>query len=184
MRSISPKVLETSRRQFGISHGVLDVLVAEIGLKRPIYVGSWLRSPSELWAEKIRDVHGQLDVALEDVLGRQRTLPRGRPRQDAAPASSVVALEVIECIKEAQANVIATLSASLKNPSNAAVARLETARRREADLFRQLGHRLPEELASKSGCGKARTRPLRCKPQTSQSVMEMTDDHRDPDDTV
>jgi hypothetical protein len=35
VRSSPPKVLETPRRQFGISHGVLNVLVAEIGLKRP-----------------------------------------------------------------------------------------------------------------------------------------------------
>ena len=35
MRLIPPKILETPRRQLGISHGVLDVLVTEVGLKRP-----------------------------------------------------------------------------------------------------------------------------------------------------
>ena len=33
-RSIAPEVLETGRRQLGVAHRVLDVLVAEIGLQR------------------------------------------------------------------------------------------------------------------------------------------------------
>jgi hypothetical protein len=33
-RSIAPEILETSRRQLGVAHRVLDVLVSQIGLKR------------------------------------------------------------------------------------------------------------------------------------------------------
>ena len=33
--SVAPKVLEPCRRQFRIAHGVLDIAVAQISVKRP-----------------------------------------------------------------------------------------------------------------------------------------------------
>jgi hypothetical protein len=46
---LSPKVLEAIRRQLGVAHGVLIVLVSEICLKRPARAGRshepWLLGP-------------------------------------------------------------------------------------------------------------------------------------------
>jgi len=52
--SLSPKILESRRRQLGIPDGVLNVLVAEIGLQRPRVVASIGQCKSAGVAEHMR----------------------------------------------------------------------------------------------------------------------------------
>jgi hypothetical protein len=63
MRSIPPKVFETSWRQLGISHGVLNVLVAEVGLKRPRVVALRRQGKTAGVPQHVR-MHFESEVSL------------------------------------------------------------------------------------------------------------------------
>jgi hypothetical protein len=130
-----------------------------------IQLGTYLRQPSELWRIKIAQSFEECADALKVALGEQQqqsSAPVGRPRLKIGSSSPAANMEVLACLREAQAIVVAALQAWLTAPSGATKARLETARRREADLFYQLGHQQPTKRPVDSVArGKVRTRPTK-----------------------
>jgi hypothetical protein len=141
-----------------------------------ILLQNYLRSPNEIWRVRISEVFEEHRAALQVALGEQphSAAPVGRPRLATGLSSPAAHMEVCACLKETQSIVVAALTAWLNAPSGATKARLETARRREADLFQQLGHGQPtKKPPADSARGKVRTRPTKAtKPETQGCIIE------------
>src|SRR5262245_59635286 len=60
-RTSAPEVLEPARRQLGVAHGVLDILVTEVSLQR---AGSWPRVDGKGQASTLVDAAEQGIEAL------------------------------------------------------------------------------------------------------------------------
>src|SRR5262249_42684024 len=79
-RSIVPEILEPGRRQFGVAHRVLDVLVAEVGLERSRVDAAIGEMKPASMPEHVR-VHREIDLGRDAESGHQLAESGGRERR-------------------------------------------------------------------------------------------------------
>jgi hypothetical protein len=100
-----------------------------------VQLANYLRSPSNVWVEKIDAAFSELADAMRAGLGPDapveiRHLPRARP------LAGDDLSETLAVVREAQDVVRIQLGGWLRNPTAGARERLADARRREEELFR------------------------------------------------